>query len=170
MKRMFMGYFSLKRKDKIELSKNFQNLEKIIKNVRKRKLIESYWFLKLYRTKIFDLFKNSQDGLWKLFRVLEKASEKKKNRDQIMVEPCYYKLKENAGKLTKEQKRHLENLKYLLGKNSVGKDYLKFRDKDLSFAKLRDLFIKKLRNKVEEVEILKSQEMEIKKKLENFNN
>lgn len=72
---------------------------------------------------------------------------------EILMEPCYYVLKQNAGLLKPHELEHLENLMYLLKRNKghYVSNYNIFTYKtkgDDRFTKLRNEFIETLKDKM----------------------
>ena len=92
----------------------------------------------------------------------------------VLLEPCYYALKKNAGLLKDHERKHLENLLFLLKNKKEDfflSDFYIFKNtqfqKDSPLAKMRKQLIDMIKRKIDSIERLKTENIVIDKELRN---
>ena len=81
-------------------------------------LQENFYLLRACKDSNFQKYLENPKYLLQLVKMMKLKENNQRIFHSILVEPCYYMLKQNAGLLKKHELKHLENLMYLLKKKN----------------------------------------------------
>ena len=88
------------------MKKNFEVLE------------ENFYLLKVCKDENFQKYLRNPKFLLKLIKMMKLKEKNQRIFHSVLVEPCYFILKQNANLLKKHEIKHLENLIYLMKKKN----------------------------------------------------